>query len=111
MTLIKIRKVISGILLFLFVLLFLGTEKLSVVLSDILLPFQFAPALVQTITQPESIFIAGLIFIVLITLIFGRVYCSFLCPLGTLQDLLIAGSRRVNHHSQHSFSQPLNGLR
>jgi len=111
LTLIKIRKVISGILLILFVLLFLGTEKLSVALSGILLPFQLAPALAHTITQPESIFIAGVIFIVVMTLIFGRVYCSFLCPLGTLQDLLIAGSRRVNRQAKHSFSQPLNGLR
>ncbi len=61
--------------------------------------------------QPEILFIAGLIFIVLITLIFGRVYCSFLCPLGTLQDLLIAGSRKFGWQPKHSFSKPLNGLR
>lgn len=84
MTLIKIRKVMSGIIFILFILLFVGPEKLSVGLSDILLPFQFVPALMQTITQPEALFIAGLIFFVLITLIFGRVYCSFLCPLGAL---------------------------
>ncbi len=111
MTLIKIRKVISGVILVLFALLFLGAEKMSVVLSDILLPFQFTPALVQTITEPEVIFIAGLIFIILITLIFGRVYCSFLCPLGTMQDWLIARSSRVKRYSQPSFSRPLNVLR
>lgn len=111
MTLIKIRKVISVIILILFVLLFLGTGNISVLLSDVLLPFQFIPALIRTITQPETLFIAGLIFIVLITLIFGRVYCSFLCPLGTLQDLLIAGSQRLGRQSQHSFSRPSNVLR
>lgn len=111
MTLINVRKVISGIIFILFILLFLGAERLSVALSDILLPFQFMPALVRTIMQPEVLFIAGLIFIVLMTLIFGRVYCSFLCPLGTLQDLLIAGSRRIGWLPKHSFSRPLNGLR
>jgi ferredoxin len=108
---IKIRKVISGIIFILFVLLFLSAGKLSVFLSDVLLPFQFMPALVRTITQPEMLCIGGLIFIVLITLIFGRVYCSFLCPLGTLQDLLIAGSRRLGWQPKHSFSKPQNGLR
>ncbi|MCK7508053.1 MAG: 4Fe-4S binding protein [Desulfobacterales bacterium] len=111
MNLIKIRKVTSGIILILFILLFLGSEKLSVSLSTFLLPFQLIPALVQTVTQPEALFIIGLIFIVVITLLFGRVYCSFLCPLGALQDLLIAGSQRFSRQPGHSFSRPLNGLR
>jgi polyferredoxin len=111
LNLIKIRKVTSGIILILFILLFLGSEKLSVSLSNFLLPFQLIPALVQTVTQPEALFIAGLIFIVVITLLFGRVYCSFLCPLGALQDLLIAGSQRFRRQPGHSFSRPLNGLR
>ncbi len=111
MNLIKARKVISGIIFVLFVLLFVGTERISVLLTEIFPPFQFIPALIRTITQPETLFITGLIFIVLITLLFGRVYCSFLCPLGTLQDLLISGSQRIGLKSKHSFSRPYNGLR
>jgi polyferredoxin len=111
LNLIKIRKVTSGIILILFILLFLGSEKLSVSLLTFLLPFQLIPALVQTVTQPEALFIIGLIFMVLITLLFGRVYCSFLCPLGALQDLLIAGSQRFSRQPGHAFSRPLNGLR
>ena len=111
MILIKTRKIISGIILILFVFLFTGTEKMSVLLSEILPPFQFIPALVRIITQPEALFIAGLIFILVVTLIFGRVYCSFLCPLGTIQDLLISGSQRIGLKSRHSFSRPYNGLR
>ncbi len=111
MNLIRIRKVTSGIILILFILLFLGSEKLSVSLSTFLLPFQGIPALVHTVTQPEALCIIGLIFIVVTTLFFGRVYCSFLCPLGALQDLLIAGSQRFRRQPGHSFSRPLNGLR
>ncbi len=111
MNLIKIRKVTSGIILILFILMFLGAEKLSVSLSTFLLPFQGIPALMHTVTQPEVLFIIGLIFIVVITLLFGRVYCSFLCPLGALQDLLIAGSQRFRRQPGHSYSRPLNGLR
>lgn len=84
---------------------------MSVLLADILLPFQLMPALVRTITQPDVLCVGGLVFILLITLIFGRVYCSFLCPLGTLQDLLIRGSRRFSRQPKYSFSKPQNGLR
>jgi ferredoxin len=111
LNLIKARIIISGFILVLFVFLFTGTEKISVFLSEFLPPFQFIPALVRSIIQPEALFIAGLFFIVLVTLIFGRVYCSFLCPLGTIQDLLIWGSKRIGLKSRHSFSRPYNGLR
>lgn len=69
------------------------------------------PALVRTITQPDVLFMTGLIIIILMTLIFGRIYCSFICPLGTLQDLLIAGWRHHNRNQYYSFSKPLNLLR
>ncbi|MEE9910306.1 MAG: 4Fe-4S dicluster domain-containing protein [Deltaproteobacteria bacterium] len=111
MSLIKIRKIVSVIIFILFVLLFLGAEPLSVFLSDALPPFQFLPALIHTIMQPQALFIAGLIFVALITLMFGRVYCSFLCPLGTLQDLWMAGSRRLRRRTGYSFLKPQNGLR
>lgn len=111
MILIKVRKVTSLVILVLFVFLFTGTEKASLFLSEILPPFQFIPALVKTITRPEALFFAGLILLVLVTLIFGRVYCSFLCPLGTIQDLLIRGSQRMGLKSDRSFSPPHNALR
>jgi ferredoxin len=111
LALIKIRKVISLLVFILFVWLFLGAEKWSVFLSEILPPLQFTPALMQTITQPEALSLAGLILIVFMTLIFGRIYCSFLCPLGTLQDLLIAGLRRLGRRPKYHYSRPLNGLR
>lgn len=109
--LIKLRKVISGIVFIGFVLLFLGGEKLSVFLAALLPPFQLMPALIRSITQPVALFIAGLMFIILITLIFGRVYCSFLCPLGTLQDILIALAHRIGRKPAYAFSKPQNILR
>lgn len=36
---------------------------------------------------------AVLVVLVVLTLIFGRVYCSFLCPLGILQDIVIRARR------------------
>ena len=37
-----------------------------------------------------------LVFLFLLTLIFGRVYCSVICPLGVMQDVIsrISGMRK-----------------
>jgi polyferredoxin len=109
--LIILRKVVSGIIFIGFVLLFLGGQKLSVFLAGLLPPFQLIPALIRSITQPAALFLAGLTFIILITVIFGRVYCSFLCPLGTLQDIVIALAHRKGRKPTYVFSRPQNTLR
>ncbi|MRR15170.1 MAG: 4Fe-4S dicluster domain-containing protein [Deltaproteobacteria bacterium] len=111
MSLIRLRKTISVVILIAFVLLFLGPPIVNTFLSGLLLPLQLLPAILRIIAQPEALFIAGILFVVLITLIFGRVYCSFLCPLGALQDLLIAQSRTFGGRPGHSFSRPQDGLR
>ncbi len=50
--------------------------------------FQFLPSLLEFIDIP-SVVTGGFIVVVLLTLLFGRVYCSALCPLGALQDIMI----------------------
>lgn len=46
---------------------------------------QFIPSLLQFIEIPVITGL-GFLFIILLTLTFGRVYCSWICPLGVLQD-------------------------
>lgn len=46
---------------------------------------QFAPSLVGCIGA-AGIATAGFTLVLVLTLAFGRIYCSTLCPLGTLQD-------------------------
>ncbi|MBN1664642.1 MAG: 4Fe-4S dicluster domain-containing protein, partial [Deltaproteobacteria bacterium] len=82
-----------------------------VFLSSVLPPFQFVPALIRVITAPEALFVFGLAAILVVSLVFGRVYCSFLCPLGSLQDIFIVLSRRVGLRRKHSFRKPANILR
>lgn len=51
---------------------------------------------------------------VLVTLIFGRVYCSTVCPLGAWQDLcarLPRLSRRGREHGHYHYSRPLTAWR
>jgi polyferredoxin len=108
---VRLRIIISSIVFCLFVLLFLGTEKLSVFLAQILLPLQFVPALISIIVRPGIIFVSGFIFLIIISLVLGRVYCSFLCPLGALQDLFIALSRKIGWQRKHHFQKPHNLIR
>ena len=55
---------------------------------------QFLPSLVAFIVAP-GIIAAGFLIVLAATILLGRVYCSSICPLGTLQDLVIAASRRA----------------
>ena len=60
-------------------------SKLSFHHFRTILFLQFVPSLLQFIQSP-SIITAGFILVILLTLLFGRVYCSWICPLGILQD-------------------------
>lgn len=108
---VKIRIAVSGLIFTLFILLFCGPEKISALLAVILPPFQFVPATLRTFTDPAVIFVFGFAAIFLVTLIFGRVYCSFLCPLGALQDFFIYCSKKAGGNGSHSFRKPRNLLR
>lgn len=55
--------------------------------SDKLLFLQFVPSAVKFLNQP-AVGAAGFIVVMMITLMFGRVYCSAICPLGIFQDLI-----------------------
>ena len=56
-------------------------------LSEELLFFQFVPSALKFLNHPAA-GAAGFIFVLIITLMLGRVYCSAICPLGIFQDLV-----------------------
>lgn len=55
--------------------------------------------------------LAGLGLILVLTVLFGRFYCSSLCPLGTLQDLFISARNRVFKKRFFSFHKARNIIR
>ena len=61
---------------------------------------QLVPAALGTL---NGVAWAGLVLAALLalTLVFGRAYCSFLCPLGILQDVVIRMRRVVDHLRGH----------
>ncbi len=74
---------------------------------------QFTPALVSLFTGSALAFV----FIMLLTILFGRVYCSFLCPLGIFQDIVSYVSNIIKRKNnggklpRQSYSKPHNVLR
>ena len=64
---------------------------------------QFIPALLAV----NTVVIIGLL---LLTLLFGRMYCSIICPLGVFQDAISNVSARF-HKNRFRFSLPISWLR
>lgn len=54
-----------------------------------------------------------IIFLILLTLIFGRIYCSVICPMGVFQDLIswINGKRGRKQRSRFTWSPAKSWLR
>ena len=63
-------------------------------IADVLLKMQFGPALMKCFAAFSAGALACVLSIALITILFGRFYCSFFCPFGILQDFFGWISRR-----------------
>ncbi len=69
-------------------------EIIPTVWADRILFLQFVPSIIHFITVPALAAI-GFIFVLLLTALFGRVYCSAICPLGILQDVFSWIARKI----------------
>ncbi|MGE5352905.1 MAG: 4Fe-4S binding protein, partial [Acidobacteriota bacterium] len=109
----KVRIAVS-ILFFLFTaVLFLDFKSyIPITAHKYILYVQFVPSLLKFVNV-LSIASAGFIFVIILTLLFGRVYCSTICPLGTLQDIAIYLTRKFRKKKKNRFSylKPQNFLR
>lgn len=102
----KIRVVLSLLFLCLTVFIFIDfAQFLSAKLIHAILFFQFIPSLLDFISL-VALIASGFIFILILTLFFGRVYCSTICPLGTLQDIFIR-FRRFRKRKIFRYQKPL----
>ena len=105
------RVIISLIFLILTALLFLdyrGTFPTSFFGSVLYL--QFVPSLLKFI-HILGFAAIGFIIITLLTLLFGRVYCSTICPFGILQDAISFISRKFRKKKRYKYSKPHSVLR
>lgn len=88
-----------------FFLAFLNPGKTFIGLLSALEGSQAIPLFIKFIT---SFSIASLILLSILffsTLLFGRIYCSFLCPLGILQDLIIFVKNKISPNKFKYFKK------
>lgn len=87
--------------------------QIATPIIDYILYLQFIPSLIDSIHSAAWVS-SGFILILICTLLFGRLFCSFICPLGGLQDIFIRIFQRIKgkkHCNLFSYQKPLNLLR
>lgn len=99
----KIRIIAAALFFTLISLLFLDYTGTLHTWFGWLAKIEFIPAILAL----NIVVIAGLL---LMTLFFGRIYCSIICPLGVFQDF-ISWTSRKRKRLKFSFSTAINWLR
>jgi ferredoxin len=102
----RIRVVVSlGFLLFVGFLFVDWGNITPPQLRNLLVALQIMPATIKLFTAIE-LWSIPLLFLLVLTVLFGRVYCSSVCPLGTIQDVVIRFSRRKSRRRWFRYRQP-----
>ena len=97
----KIRTILAAVFFVLITLLFLDfTGTLHQWLSW-MAKIQFLPAVM-------ALNVVVVVALIALTLVFGRIYCSIICPLGVFQDILARLRRKKN---KYSYSKEVKWLR
>jgi len=108
----KLRVFLSLLFFIVIAVLFLDfTGKIFSKATHAVLHLQFVPSVVQFVATlaPAAL---GFVVIIILTLLFGRIYCSTLCPLGTLQDLFSFAARKLSPRKIiYKYKKPVNWLR
>jgi polyferredoxin len=107
----KSRVIVSLFIFIAFVLYFIDDyELLPQHLISWSTDIQFVPALLKAISASVvSIVILGVL--IALTVLFGRVYCSTICPLGIFQDIVIRIKKRYRPKFKFKFKKANNVLR
>lgn len=100
----KIRIAISVVIFLLLTLFFVDFAEIIPIQFDLLAKIQLIPALLAL----DVLIIIGLI---TLTLIFGRIYCSSICPLGIYQDFINWLARKLKKKKRFKFLEPLTLVR
>jgi polyferredoxin len=103
----RFRIVFSTLIFICFFLVFIDFRQ--IIPSDyknVLLFLQFVPSLIKFYNL-ESLAASGFLIVLVLTLLSGRTYCSFFCPLGIGQDLFSRiGGRVKKKFRRYGFKKP-----
>ncbi|NLA63789.1 MAG: 4Fe-4S binding protein, partial [Bacteroidales bacterium] len=100
----KIRISVSILLFSLITLYFLDFRELLPQNLHFLAKIQFVPALL-------SLNLIILVSLLLLTFVFGRVYCSSICPMGIFQDIVGWLSKKAKRKKRYTYSPAKSILR
>ena len=102
----KLRVAIAAIFFICITLLFLDFTGTLHAWLGWMAKIQFIPAVL-------ALNLAVIVLLVLLTLVFGRVYCSVICPLGIFQDIVswVNGKRGKKQKNRFSYSPAKSWLR
>jgi len=108
----RIRIVFSTLVFIYFFLVFVDFKSLIPGnYINALMFLQFIPSVFK-FYDLKTLAAGGFLVVLLLTLISGRTYCSFLCPLGILQDLSSRiGGRIKRKFRRYGFKRPFTVLR
>ncbi|MFO1531624.1 MAG: 4Fe-4S binding protein [Kiritimatiellia bacterium] len=107
----RVRTAVGGLVLGFCALAFADVgDRVSAGVARAALWPQFAPSL-MSLLQGAGWVSAGCVAVILLTLVFGRVYCAMLCPLGVLMDLSARLARRTGKKRKLSHRPGLPWLR
>ena len=108
----RIRIVVSAVLFVCFFMIFTDIRHIipSAYINKLMF-LQVIPSFVK-FYYVETIAASGFILILILTLISGRTYCSFLCPLGIGQDIFSRiGGRIKRKFRRYGYKKPFTILR
>ena len=108
----RIRIVFSTLVFIFFVLVFVDFKSIiPASYINALMFLQFIPSVLKFIDL-KTLAAGGFLIVLLLTLITGRTYCSFLCPLGIFQDVNSRiGGRIKKKFRRYGFKKPFTILR
>ncbi len=101
-----LRKWVQGITLFLWVVLFIASANLLWPVSLLQLPAQSDPLLMISQSIASRTWTAGILIClitILLTLTFGRVWCGWICPVGTVLDIFPGKKEDNKSHSSENL--------
>jgi ferredoxin len=102
----KIRVIVSLVLFVPFSLLFIDPwHIIPASVSNFFVSLQLIPALTKVLVF-TGLTTLGLVFVVGLTIAFGRVYCSTICPLGTFQDFIIHFEKKIHKKKRFEYKKP-----
>ena len=101
------RKIVQSFTLAIFIVLFIGSQSTDQPAHLMSFPMRLDPLLILSHLFASRVFLVSsalALITIILTLVFGRAWCGWICPLGTILDLF-SFTRKRNHRSE-SIRQP-----